>query len=326
MSNKMKAITLSQYGGPEVCSLVDFPMPSIDENGILIKIEASTVNRTDCGMRTAEYVVSRLFSGLLKPNYKIPGCEFAGRVVEIGASVKKFKIGDRVFGYDDVKYGGNAEYIACTEKNYLGIIPEHLTFTQAAALSEGAHYALSNIRSAKIVAGDRVLLYGATGGIGTAALQLMKAMDVHVTAVCDTARVPLITSLGADTVIDYFQDDYRKSSDKFRVIFDAVGKISFDACKHLLMDGGIYMSTELGPNGENVWKAMLHSFNKSQKRIIFPIPSISQEIIAELQSFAEKKLFTPIIDRTYPLSEYVEASRYVESAQKLGNVVLTPIN
>lgn len=319
----MKAAVYRSYGPPEVIQLTDMDIPVLKSNEILVKVYAATLNRTDCGFRSAEYVVSRLFSGLLRPNFPVLGNEFAGQVTGIGSDVTEFKVGDRVFGYDDHAFGAHAEYKTIKEKGAVSLIPSNLTYEQAAPLTEGAHYALSNIRAAKVQPGHHVLVYGATGAIGSAAVQLLNYFGAHVTAVCATPHTELVKSLGAGEVIDYLNQDFTALPRKFDFIFDAVGKSSFGECSPLLKPNGIYISTELGKNGENIYLAILHKFSKG-KRVLFPIPGSSKSDIVFLGELAGKGIFRPLTDRTYPLSQIVDAYRYVETGQKRGNVILLP--
>lgn len=319
---KMRAIVYNQYGPPEVAKLMEVPKPAPKENELLVKVYASTVNRTDSGFRSAEYFVSRFWSGLLRPKFKILGCEFAGVVEATGASVTTFKNGDRVFGFNDISFGGHGEYLTIPETDAVATMPDNISFEQAAASTEGAHYALADIRAAQVERGQHVLVYGATGAIGSAAVQLLKQIGADVTAVCNSKNVDLVKSLGADTVINYQTDDFTKTETKFHFIFDAVGKSSFGQCKPLLTENGIYISTELGKNGENVLLALTTPI-RAGKKVLFPIPSITKEDVLFFKELLEKGEFKPVIDRTYPLNQIVEAYKYVESGQKTGNVVLT---
>ena len=291
------------------------------DSEVLIKVHATTVNRTDCGFRSAEYFISRFFSGSLKPKYQTLGCEFAGVIEEVGKDVTSFKIGDRVFGYNDSKFGAHAEYMTLAENEAITTIPEGLSFEEAAPITEGAHYALCNIRAAKVNSGQNVLIYGATGAIGSAAVQLVKYFGANITAVCNTKNVDLVKSLGADEVIDYQKQDFTKTDKKFDFVFDAVGKSSFGQCKPLLKDKGIYISTELGKNAENIFLALITPLFGG-KKVLFPIPSISNEDIIFLKSLVEAGKFKPVIDRRYKLEQIVEAARYVETGQKTGSVVI----
>ncbi len=317
----MKAAVYTQYGPPEVVSVMDVPKPAPGEYEVLIKVYSSTVNRTDAGFRSAEYFISRFWSGLLRPKYPILGCEFAGVIVTLGNKVTKFKTGDKVFGFNDRSWGGHAEYVAIAESDAISLMPEKYSFDEAAALSEGAHYALVDIRAAGVVAGDEVMVYGATGAIGSAAVQLLKYNGAKVTAVCNSHHVELIRSLGADVVIDYQTQDYTRTDVKYDFILDAVGKSSFGICKSLLKDDGIYISTEFGKNGENIFFALSTRWSKG-KKLLFPIPSISYTDTDLLKELAEKGIFRPVIDRVYVLDDIMEAYRYVDSGQKTGNVVL----
>ena len=317
----MKACIYKKYGPPEVVSLAEVEMPVPKSNEILIKVKYATVNRTDCGFRSAEYFISRLFSGLFRPKNQVLGNEFAGIIEEIGSEVTDFKIGDKVFGYNDKTFGTHAEYVCLNEKSNLALIPENIEINQAAAICEGAHYALCDIRAAKVKAGDEVLVYGATGAIGSSAVQLLKHFGAHVTAVCNAQHVDLILSLGADKVIDYQKEDYSKLPGKFDLIFDAVGKTSFKIGKRVLKEKGIYISTELGKRGANICLALLTPLF-SKKKVLFPIPFMYLEDVQFLAGLVLANEFKPLIDRTYSMEQIVEAYQYVESAQKVGNVLL----
>lgn len=317
----MKAIIYTEYGPPEVAKLMEVPKPVPKDNEVLVKVYASTVNRTDSGFRSAEYFISRFWSGLLRPKFQILGCEFAGVVEAIGKGVTTFKNGDRVFGFNDKSFGGHAEYLTIAEADAIATMPDNITFEQAAAGTEGAHYALVDIRAAKVERGQHVLVNGATGAIGSAAVQLLKHFGATVTAVCNTKNVELVKSLGADVVIDYQTQDFTKTETTFHFIFDAVGKSSFGQCKPLLTEKGIYISTELGKNAENVLLAITTPI-RGGKKVLFPLPTITQDDVLFLKGLSEKGAFKPVIDRTYRLDQIIEAYRYVESGQKTGNVVL----
>jgi NADPH:quinone reductase-like Zn-dependent oxidoreductase len=317
----MKAIVYSKYGPPEVATLMEVPKPLPKDNEVLVKVYASTVNRTDCGFRSADYFISRFFTGLFRPKYQILGCEFAGIIEEIGQHVTSFKKGDKVFGFNDKTCGGHGEYLSIAETDALIQMPENLSFEDAAALTEGAHYALVDIRAANVKQGQHVLVYGATGAIGSAAVQLLKHFGAIVTAVCNTKNVDLVKSLGADTVIDYQTEDFKKTETKFDFIFDAVGKSSYKECKPLLTHKGIYISTELGKNGVNILLALTTPIGGG-KRLLFPIPYISKQDVIFLKELVENGEYKSVIDRQYKLEQIVEAYKYVESGQKTGNVVI----
>ncbi|MGB3949340.1 MAG: NAD(P)-dependent alcohol dehydrogenase [Bacteroidia bacterium] len=317
----MKASIYTAYGPPEVCSIVSIDKPIPKDNEVLIKVHTSTVNRTDCGFRSAEYFISRFWSGLLKPNNKILGCEFAGEIEAIGASVTLFQKGDKVFGFNDKTFGGHAEYLTISETAAITTIPNNIGFDVAAAITEGAHYALCNIRACNVEAGQNVLVYGATGAIGSAAVQLLKYLGANVTAVCNTKSIELVKSLKADIVIDYTKEDYTNTEIRYDFVFDAVGKTSFKKCKPILKNKGIYISTELGKNGVNIFLALFTPLFKG-KKVLFPIPTINKNDVVFLKELVEKGDLKPVIDRSYLLDNIVEAYKYVESGQKTGNVLL----
>jgi NADPH:quinone reductase-like Zn-dependent oxidoreductase len=317
----MKAAIHTQYGPPEVVKIMEVPKPIPKSNEVLVKVYTATVNRTDSGFRSAVYFVSRFWSGLFRPKYQTLGCEFAGIIEDIGRDVKTFKIGDQVFGYNDITFGGHAEYLTLAEQDAITTLPHNVSLDEAAPITEGAHYALNAIKAAKIKSGQAVLVYGATGAIGSAAVQLLKHFGANVTAVCNTKNVSLVKSLGADKVIDYQTEDFTKTTIKFDFIFDAVGKSSFKQCKPLLNEKGIYISTELGKHAENVFYALAAVFSRG-KRVLFPIPVMNKDIIHFLKELVENGEFKPVIDRYYKLDQIVEAYNYVETGQKTGNVLL----
>lgn len=317
----MKAIVYKKYGPPNVAELIDLEKPTPKEDEVLIKVYASTVNRTDAGLRSAQYFVSRFFTGLIRPKNQILGCEFAGCIEQIGDKVTLFKNGDRVFGFNDMNAGGHAEYLTIKETDAIGTIPQQLSYLEAAPITEGAHYALNNIRAALVKEGQNVLVNGATGAIGSAAVQLLKHYGAIVTAVCNSKNKELVKSLGADFIIDYETSDFTKTDKKFDFIFDAVGKSSFQKCRPLLYKKGIYISTELGKYSSNIFLALITPVFK-KKKVLFPLPVINKEVIQFLIDLIEQGKFMPVIDRVYEMRQIVEAYTYVESKQKTGNVVL----
>lgn len=323
----MKAAIYTEYGPPEVVTLQEVDVPQPTDRELLIKVHATTVNRTDCGFRSAEYFISRFFSGLFKPKRKILGNEFAGTVVKLGKAVTGFAVGDRVFGYNDSRFSGHAEYMVVGEHEAVATLPAGFSFEEAVALTEGAHYALCGIRAAKVRTGQKVLVNGATGAIGSAGVQLLKYFGAELTAVCATAHIDLVRSLGADRIIDYTREDFTQPGgtiqpgESFDFIYDAVGKSSFGKCKPLLTPRGVYISTELGKGSENIWLALLTPLF-SGRRVLFPIPFIKKEDVLFLKKIAEEGKFRPVIDRYYPLEKIVEAYRYVETGEKIGNVII----
>lgn len=316
----MKAIVHTQYGPPEVLSLADVPKQLPKANEVLVKVYATTVNLTDCGFRSAEYVISRLFSGLFKPNNPILGNEFAGEIVEVGSAVTQHKVGDKIFGFNDKTFGAYAEYMVLKESDAFAIIPDGLSYYEAAPIAEGAHYALCDIRAAKVEAGQNILVNGGTGAIGSAAIQILKHMGCTVTAVCHSKHIDLVKSLGPDEVIAYDKQDFTQLNRQFDWVFDAVGKSRFSLCKPILKPQGIYISTELGPRWENIFLALKPSFGG--KRLLFPLPTSSKADVEYLGNLVATGKFKPLVDREYPLDQMADAHRYAETGMKTGNIVI----
>lgn len=321
---EMKAAIYTKYGPPEVVQLAEIERPTPKDNEVLIKVHATTVNRTDSGFRSAEYFISRFWSGLIKPKFHTLGNEFAGEIESIGKNVTLFKAGDKVFGFNDKTFGAHAEFMIMDEQGSLATMPENISFELAASITEGAHYALCDIRAAKTKKGDTVLINGATGAIGSAAVQIIKHLGAEVVAVCDTKNVDLVKSLGADVVIDYKKEDFTKLNKKFDFIFDAVGKSSFGKCRPLLKEKGIYISTELGYMSQNPFLALITPLFGG-KKLLFPIPTINKEDVNYLKELVETGKLKPVIDRTYTLEQIVEAYKYVETGMKTGNVIISII-
>lgn len=320
---QMKAIIHKKYGPPSVAYLAEIDKPQPKDDELLVKVYASTVNRTDSGFRSAVYVVSRFWSGLFRPKYQVLGCEFAGIVENIGKNVSGFAIGDQVFGYNDKSFGGHAEYLTINCNGAVATAPENISLYEAAALTEGAHYALNIIRSAKVKKGQDVLVYGATGAIGSSAVQLLNCLGVNLTAVCNTKNVALLKSLGVGNVIDYQQSDFTKLGHTFDFVFDAVGKSSFGECRPILKAQGIYISTEFGKYGQNLFFAIKHAIFKDKKKVLFPIPpDLSKQDVLYLKELAENQKFRPVIDSYRKMEEIVDVYEYVDSGKKTGNVIL----
>ena len=317
----MKAVIYTQYGPPEIVRLAEVEKPVPKDDEVLIKVHATTVNRTDCGFRSAEHFITRFWSGLMRPKNQTLGNEFAGQIEAIGKYVTLFNPGDKVLGYNDKKMGAHAEYMVMAENESITTLPNNLTYEEAAPICEGAHYALCDVTAAKIQSGQKVLINGATGGIGSAAVQIVKYLGAEVTAVCGTKNIGLVRSLGADVVIDYTKDDFTKLNQTFDVVFDAVGKSSFRKCKPLLKKKGIYMSTELGYMSQNPFLALITPL-LGGKKVLFPIPTINKKDVVFLKELVESGNYKPVIDRSYALEQIVEAYRYVETGQKTGNVVI----
>jgi len=318
----MKAVTRTTFGSPEVLEIksIENPVPKDDE--VLIRVYATTVNRTDCGILTGKPYLIRAFVGFSKPRHLVPGTDFAGQIEALGKNVSDFKVGDKVFGLYDEGLQSQAEYMTIREDQALTKIPDGISYKEAAASAEGAHYAYNFISKVNLKEGDKVLLNGATGGIGSAALQLLKHFGAIVTAVGNTKNMELIQSLGADRTYDYLKEDFTKDTEKYRFVFDAVGKSSFPKCKHLLLPKGIYISSELGPNAQNLYLPII-TWLGGGKRVIFPFPHSCKRSILFMAKLLESREFKPVIDRTYSIEEVAEAYKYVKSGEKTGNVILS---
>ncbi len=321
MQQQMKAMVNKAYGPAEVSQLTLVPKPIANDNEVLVKVHMSTINRTDTGFRSAEYVISRFWSGLLKPKNPISGCEFAGEIVAVGKPTSKFKTGDKVFGFTTSNFGAHAQYLAVAEDSPVAFIPDGFSYSQAAPLTEGAHYALNYIRAAKIKQGSNVLVYGATGAIGSAAVQLLKYFGARVTAVCATDKIEIVKGLKPDVIIDYEKDKYFEQEHQYDLVLDAVGKSSFSEARRVLKPKGFYTSTELGSFAQNVFLALITPLFKG-KTVLFPIPELTQTDIIWIKEIAEQGKFTPLIDRQFTMDKFVAGSRYVESGKKTGNVLL----
>ena len=317
----MKAAVLAKYGPPDVVRIAEVDDPSVGDADVLVRVHATTVNRTDCGYRAAKPFIIRAISGPLRPRRKVLGTEFAGVVEAAGSAVTSFAVGDRVFGYNEGPFGTHAEYLSVPADGMIAAIPAGVTFAEAAPGTEGSHYALSAIRTAGVGAGQDVLVYGATGAIGSAAVQLLKSLDVTVTAVCDTANLELVRGLGADRVVDYTAQDFTEDEQRYDLVFDAVGKSTFGRCKRLLKSDGVYVSSDLGPWSQNLVLPLVTPL-LGRKRVKFAYPQAGQEVMRHLAELIESGQFRPVIDRRYPLDQIVDAYRYVESGRKVGNVVI----
>jgi len=323
----MKAVVYDRYGPPEVLRIADVERPVPKEDEVLIKVHATTVNRLDVHTREANRksglavpVLSRIVSGLRGPRQRILGSEFAGEVEAAGAAVKEFAVGDRVFGSSGLRFGAHAEFMCMRESARIAHMPAGVSFGEAAPITDGALNALTCLTAADLRKGRRILIYGASGAIGTAGVQLARHFDADVTAVCNTKNLELVKSLGADRVIDYTQEDFTKNGQTYHVIFDAVGKHSFKRSQGSLEPGGVYLPTD---GFENLVLA-LWTPRFGDKKVVFQIPprQTKQDVLF-LKQLVEAGKFRPVIDRTYALEDVVEATRYVETEQKTGNVVLT---
>jgi NADPH:quinone reductase-like Zn-dependent oxidoreductase len=319
----MKAAVRTGYGPPEVVRIADVDTPAVGDREVLVKVHVTTVNRTDCGFRSGKPFIVRFVSGFSKPKVTVLGGEFAGVVEAVGRSVASFEVGDNVFGFSELRWGAHAEYLSIPEDGSLATMPANVTYEEVAPSTEGSHYALSFIRKAKIHSGQDVLVNGATGAIGSAAVQLLKHLGAVVTAVCDKEHVDLVRGLGADRVIDYTAEDFTKDEQTYDVVLDAVGKSSFGRCKRLLKPGGLYLSSDFGPLSQNPILALVTPLFGG-KKVMFPIPpKLDQPTVRHFKEMIESGAFRPVIDRRYPLDRIVEAYRYVETGRKIGNVLIS---
>jgi NADPH:quinone reductase-like Zn-dependent oxidoreductase len=315
----VRAVVHDTYGPPEVQRIEDVEKPVPNDDELLVRVHATTVTRTDTGFRSAEYFVSRFVTGLRRPRQRIGGMELAGDVVEVGPAVEAFAVGDRVFG---VASRAHAEFVSVRESASIAPMPEGMTFEEAAAVADGALTALSGFSKLDVREGTRLLVYGATGSIGTAAVQLGRHFGAHVTAVSNTKNVELMKTLGADEVIDYLQEDFTKNGEAYDVVFDAVGKHSFRRSRHSLKPGGTYIATDPGVLWHLPLLALLTRWIGSRKAKLL-LARYSKKDILLLKELIEAGEYRAVIDRRYPLEDVVEASRYVETGEKTGNVVLT---
>jgi NADPH:quinone reductase-like Zn-dependent oxidoreductase len=316
----MRAVVHDRYGPPEVLRVAEVERPVPNEDEVLVGVRASTVTRGDAmSVRSVDYRFTRLFTGIRRPRRTTFGSEFAGRVEEIGAAVTELRVGDEVFG---VKAGASAEFVAVGADGAIALKPTGLTFEEAAAVPDGSLLALTCLRPAEPLRGKGVLVFGAAGSIGTAAVQLLvRHFGADVTAVCDTKDVELVRSLGARDVVDRLREDFTENGKTYDVIFDAVGKHSFRRCRRSLKPGGIYITVDLGFMYHVPLIALFTRFAGS-RRAKLGIGRYRKEDLLLVKELVDTGKYRPVIDRSYALAEIVEATRYVEAGQKTGNVVL----
>ncbi len=315
----MRAVVHDRYGPPDVLRVAEVEPPVPKDDEVLIRVQASTITRTDTGLRSLEYPFTRPMTGMRRPKRTIAGMEFAGLVKEIGTAVTEFRVGAEVFG---IEGGANAEYVTVRESGVIAQKPTGLTYGEAAAVPDGSLLALSMLRPLEPLRGKSVLVYGAAGSIGTAAVQLLAHhFEAQVTAVCDTKDVELVRSLGPRDVLDRFREDFTKNGKMYDVIFDAVGKHSFRRCRRSLKPGGIYVTADLGFMYHVPLVALSTRFVGS-RRAKLGIGRYHREDLLLIKELVDTGKYRPIIDRSYALDEVVEATRYVETGQKTGNVVL----
>lgn len=312
----MKAVVNDTYGPPEVQRLEDVERPVPGDDQVLVRVHATTVNRTDCGIRAAKPFFVRFFTGVRRPKQRILGMEFAGEVEAIGSTVTEFAPGDRVFGVKGA--GAHAEFVAVRESAAMAHMPDGLSYAEAAAVCDGACIALSCLKGERLGPGTSILVNGASGSVGTATVQLARHFGAEITAVCDTKRLDLARSLGADHVIDYTREDFTKNGRTYDIVFDAVGKHSYRRSRGSLKPGGVFIATD-GP-----WNLLYALPSRlGDKRLKFGIAKYKREDVRFLKQLIEAGEYRAVIDRSYPLEDIVEATRYVEAGMKTGNVVVS---
>jgi NADPH:quinone reductase-like Zn-dependent oxidoreductase len=324
----MKAILHTKFGPPDELQLKEVGKPAPRNNEVLIKIYASTVTSTDCNARNFTFVTkvfqlpARLFFfGIFRPRINILGFDLAGEIEAVGKDVKRFKAGDPVFGTAGIAFGAHAQYTCMPAEGVLTIKPDNMTFEEAAAVFLGAHTALYFLKDkGNIQAGQKILIYGASGGIGTFAIQLAKYFGAEVTGVCSTTNLEMVKSLGADRVIDYTKNDFTKDAETYDLIFDTVGKTSFSRCKNSLKQDGVFLAASLSLSEivQIIWTSIT-----SGKKVKGGVAVERVEDLDFFKTLIEAKKLKPVIDRCYPLEQTAEAFRYVEKGHKKGNVVIT---
>ncbi len=322
----MKAIISTKYGAPDVLQLQEVEKPTPKDNEVLVRIHASSVTTADTFMRTGTPYFGRLFMGLMKPKYPTPGTGFAGQVEAIGKDVTLFKMGDAVFGESIFGTGTNAEYVCVAENGIIVAKPDDMSYEEAAPICDGAVTSMNFLKNlGNIQPGQKVLINGASGSLGTAAVQLAKHFDVEVTGVCSTANIELVKSLGADKVIDYSKEDFTTTGETYDIIYDTVGKLSFTKCKKSLTTNGTYISPVLRIPllVQMLWTSMTSSHKKAKFSAtgLLPVPEI-RYFLEEIKILFEQKKIKSVIDRYYPIAQVADAHRYVDTGHKKGNVVL----
>lgn len=325
MTTSMNAIVATGYGSADVFEYQIVEKPTPGSNEVLVKIHATSVTKAHTMMRTGYPLIGRLFMGLFKPKNPISGTDFAGEIVAIGKDVKKFSVGEKVFGSTDEDGGTYAEYVKVDQNGVILTMPENLNFAQATAIIDGATTALPFLQElGNIQEESSVLINGASGSIGTAAVQLAKYFGAEVTGVCSTANMDMVKMKGADHVIDYTREDVAQNGKKYDIIFDTVGKSSFEKMKDSLTDDGVYLNPVLGIR---MMIDMIKTSRSNGKKAIFSATGLRDKAdklvdFYFLRELLENEALSPVIDRVYQLPQVAEAQRYVEKGHKKGNVVI----
>lgn len=315
----MKAAVYTQYGPPEVLQVKEVERPVPKDNEILVRVEATAVNSGDWRLRKADPFAVRFIFGLLKPKINILGSVFSGKIESVGEDVKLFKAGDEIFGHTDMRFGAYAEYICLPESGTLALKPNTIKHTEAAVIPFGGAAALHFIKKALIEPGQKVLVNGASGAVGSSAIQLAKYFGANVTGVCGTSNIDLVKSLGADNVVDYTKTDFTKDGEMYDVIFDTVNKIPFSQCIKSLNKNGVLIlsSAETSEMLRGFWTSMT-----SSKTVLTGVIRHNAEDINFLKKLIEANKLKPVIDKIYPLEQIAEAHAYVEKGHKKGNVAI----
>jgi len=315
----MKAVVYERYGSPDVLQLREITKPSVADDEVLVKVHAASIQQTDINFRTGTPFLARVLAGLLKPKNQILGCDYSGTVEATGKNVDEYSVGDEVYGQLNKRTGTHAEYISVTTKE-VSPKPKNLTFVEAASVGVAGTIALQCLRDhGEIQQGQKVLVNGASGGIGTFAVQIAKSYDTEVTGVCSTANLEMVKSIGADHVIDYTKEDFTERVNEYDIIFDAVRKNTFANCKNALTSKGIYVTTEFGPT---IMLQMRMNSNPDGKRMVGMLMNVDQADLVILTGLIEAGKIRPVIDRTYPLEEIADAHRYVEKGHAKGKVIM----
>ena len=319
----MLAAVNDRYGSPDVLSIRDLPKPEPKADEVLVKIHATTVSRTDsCALRAHPFFV-RPITGWLRPKKKVLGLDFSGTIESRGKDVTRFTSGERVFGLTEGGYGAHAEYVCIPQDGAIASMPSNIDFDEA-VVAEGAWYANTYLKKFGLKPGHKILIYGASGAIGTSAVQLSKSYGADVTAVVSTPHVELAERLGADRVVDYTTCDFTRIGETLDFLLDAVGKTSYFHCRPLLYPNGVFSATAHGPWWQNILLGAWSSLT-GNGRVVLPMPNNSQASIEDVKSRSEAGVFHAVIDRKYPLADIADAYRYVASEQKVGIVVIDVI-
>lgn len=325
----MKAAVSTGYGSPEVLKIQTVRKPIITENELLIKVHFSSVTTADTKMRKGNPFFSRFFTGLKKPKHEIPGTGFSGIVELAGKQCSTFKKGDKVFGLTALTFGANAEYLKISEKDVVCHLSDSISFREACAISDGMLTSYNFLlRLANLKVGQKVLINAASGALGTAAIQLAKNSNAHVTGISSSKNLDFIQYLGCDEVVDYKKQDVKQINEKYDVVFDTLGNLSYSDCKHLLAPQGLFLTTSIS---FSVLYAMMKQKISTRKNVIFAAtglnkPEVQKEMLDKIISLFEKQKLRLIIDRVYPLEKIVDAHHYVEKGHKKGNVILATLN